>query len=93
MGTWDKRHSLLVATAIIDLLVVIYSPALHEPPRLALQRRSVIVSTIIGSIPLLWSFYLILFGRGRFAKALGLLNVPLALAGVLADLNMIARAF
>jgi len=93
MGRWDKRHTFLVATGIINFLVLIFSPALAEPPRLALQKRAVITAVIIACLPLLWFFYLILFGRSRFAKVLAFVNLPLAIAWVVGAVIMIAKAF
>ena len=93
MGTWDKRLTLVVVTGILNFLVLVCTPALVEPPRLALQRSAVITSVIIGSFPLLWSFCLFLFGRSRFAKLLAIVNLPLAVAWVIASVNMIAKAF
>ena len=93
MGTWDKRHTLIVVTGLLNFLVLVCTPALVEPPRLALQQPAVITSAIIGSFPLFWSFCLILFGRSRFAKVLAFVNLSLAGVCVIASVCMIAKAF
>jgi hypothetical protein len=93
MSTWDRRHTLLVITIIVNFIALVASTSMYEPPRLNAQREKVIEVFIISSIPLLWTLYLILWGHGRFPFVVGLINLLPAFGWLFFALRLVAKAF
>ena len=93
MSTWDKRHTLLLITILVNVFVLFASPSLYQPPRLADQRGKVIVNLAISSVPLFWTLFLILWGRNRFTLVMGLINLVPAIGWLFFAFSLVAKAF
>jgi len=93
MNTWDKRHTLLLITILVNFFVLLASPALYQPPRLADQRDKVLVNLIVCFAPLFWTIFLTVWGHSRFALVLGLINILPAMCWLFSAFQLVAIAF
>jgi hypothetical protein len=93
MKGMDKRAYLVLSIFIVNLFVVLACPSLYTPPPFSAQRSKVLIYLIISATPLIWTLFLILWGRSRFALVLALINLIPAVGWLIAALPLVTKAF
>jgi hypothetical protein len=84
---------LLISIILVNVVVMVACPSLSVPPPLSTQHGKAIAAAAVSSLPLFWTFLLIVFGRGRLFLLFALMNLLPAVCWILFALRNLTSAF
>src|SRR5882672_3545712 len=89
----DKPAFLILGVIVVNLFVIIACPNLVVPPQLSTQRGTILINLIVCSVPLLWTLFLVIWGRNRNALTVALINLVPAIVWLAYAIPLAVRAF